>query len=83
MEYVKRYRAKLNFNHRLTKIDGPAKKAWFRCHVASKFTNFGEMAKPRQAQWQQRIEMGNKTRQHPRLGWPLTCRILGIHRFKH
>ena len=29
MEYVKRYRAKLNFNHRLTKIDGPAKKAWF------------------------------------------------------
>ena len=29
MEYVKRYRAKLNFNHRLTKIDGPANKAWF------------------------------------------------------
>ncbi len=29
MEYVQRYRAKLNFNHRLTKIDGPAKKAWF------------------------------------------------------
>lgn len=29
MEYVKRYRTKLNFNHRLTKIDGPAKKAWF------------------------------------------------------
>ncbi len=29
MEYVKRYRAQLHFGHRLTKIDGPAKKAWF------------------------------------------------------
>ena len=37
------------------------------------------MAKPRQAQWQHRIEMANKTCQHPPLGWPLTCRILGIH----
>ena len=29
MEYVERYKANLNFSHRLTKIDGPAKKAWF------------------------------------------------------
>jgi sulfide:quinone oxidoreductase len=29
MEYVARYNANLHFNHRLTKIDGPAKKAWF------------------------------------------------------
>lgn len=29
MKYVARYRANLHFNHRLTKIDGPAKKAWF------------------------------------------------------
>jgi sulfide:quinone oxidoreductase len=29
MEYVKRYDAALNFNHNLTAIDGPAKKAWF------------------------------------------------------
>ena len=29
MEYVKRYNASLHFGHRLTKIDGPAKKAWF------------------------------------------------------
>ena len=29
MEYVKRYKANLNFSHRLTRIDGPAKKAWF------------------------------------------------------
>lgn len=29
MEYVERYKANLHFNHRLTKIDGPAKKAWF------------------------------------------------------
>ncbi len=29
MKYVARYKANLHFNHRLTKIDGPAKKAWF------------------------------------------------------
>ena len=29
MEYVKRYDARLNFNHTLTRIDGPAKRAWF------------------------------------------------------
>jgi sulfide:quinone oxidoreductase len=29
MEYVDRYKANLYFNYRLTKIDGPAKKAWF------------------------------------------------------
>ena len=29
MEYVDRYKANLHFSHRLTKIDGPAKKAWF------------------------------------------------------
>ena len=29
MEYVEKYQANLHFNHRLTKIDGPAKKAWF------------------------------------------------------
>lgn len=29
MEYVKRYRAQLNFNAQLVKIDGPTKRAWF------------------------------------------------------
>ncbi|MDP4002691.1 bifunctional protein tyrosine phosphatase family protein/NAD(P)/FAD-dependent oxidoreductase [Methylobacterium sp. NEAU K] len=29
MEYVKRYDAHLNFHHTLTRIDGPAKRAWF------------------------------------------------------
>jgi sulfide:quinone oxidoreductase len=29
MEYVKRYNAELNFNHKLTKIDGPNQTAWF------------------------------------------------------
>ncbi|MEP3856038.1 MAG: TIGR01244 family sulfur transferase [Porticoccus sp.] len=29
MEYVKKYNASLNFQHRLFKIDGPAQKAWF------------------------------------------------------
>jgi sulfide:quinone oxidoreductase len=29
MEYVKRYDANLNFNHTLTRIDGPARRAWF------------------------------------------------------
>lgn len=29
MEYVKRYNANLNFNHKLTKIDGNKKTAWF------------------------------------------------------
>jgi sulfide:quinone oxidoreductase len=29
MEYVERYKINLNFGHRLTKIDGSAKKAWF------------------------------------------------------
>ena len=29
MEYVERYQAQLNFNHRLTRIDGPARRAWF------------------------------------------------------
>lgn len=29
MEYVERYKANLYFSHRLTKINGPAKKAWF------------------------------------------------------
>jgi sulfide:quinone oxidoreductase len=30
MEYVKRYHATLNFNHTLTAVDGPARKAWFK-----------------------------------------------------
>ncbi len=30
MEYVERYGAHLNFNHRLTRIDGPARRAWFQ-----------------------------------------------------
>jgi sulfide:quinone oxidoreductase len=29
MEYIKKYGVALNFNSRLVKIDGPAKKAWF------------------------------------------------------
>ena len=29
MEYVERYHAALNFGHNLTRIDGPAKTAWF------------------------------------------------------
>jgi sulfide:quinone oxidoreductase len=29
MSYVERYHAKLHFQHRLTRIDGPAKRAWF------------------------------------------------------
>ncbi len=29
MQYIERYHADLNFNHRLTRIDGPARKAWF------------------------------------------------------
>ena len=29
MEYIEKYNAKLNFDHTLTKIDGPARKAWF------------------------------------------------------
>jgi sulfide:quinone oxidoreductase len=29
MEYIKRYDAYLHFQHRLTRIDGPARKAWF------------------------------------------------------
>jgi sulfide:quinone oxidoreductase len=29
MEYIKRYNAHLHFQHRLTRIDGPARKAWF------------------------------------------------------
>lgn len=29
MEYIKRYDAHLHFQHRLTRIDGPARKAWF------------------------------------------------------
>jgi hypothetical protein len=41
------------------------------------------MAKARQVQQHFRIKLANQARQHPRLGWPLTCRILGIHRFKH
>ncbi|MEH3116284.1 MAG: TIGR01244 family sulfur transferase [Methylorubrum populi] len=31
MEYVRRYGAKLHFNHDLTRVDGPAKRAWFTC----------------------------------------------------
>ncbi len=30
MEYVERYGARLNFQHTLTRIDGPARRAWFR-----------------------------------------------------
>ena len=30
MEYIERYRAQLHFQHRLTRIDGPARKAWFQ-----------------------------------------------------
>lgn len=29
MQYVEKYRANLHFNHRLTKVDGVAKRAWF------------------------------------------------------
>ncbi|CAN1550906.1 HcaD Uncharacterized NAD(FAD)-dependent dehydrogenases [Rhabdaerophilaceae bacterium] len=29
MEYIERYNAHLHFQHRLTRIDGPARKAWF------------------------------------------------------
>ncbi len=29
MQYVERYNAQLNFNHRLVRIDGPARMAWF------------------------------------------------------
>lgn len=29
MEYIKRYRADIHFQHNLTRIDGPARKAWF------------------------------------------------------
>ncbi len=29
MEYVRRYKAKLNFNSTLVRVDGPARKAWF------------------------------------------------------
>jgi sulfide:quinone oxidoreductase len=29
MEYIKKYNINLNFGHTLTKIDGPARKAWF------------------------------------------------------
>ena len=29
MQYIERYNANLKFQHRLTKVDGPAKKAWF------------------------------------------------------
>jgi len=31
MEYIERYRARLHFRHRLVKIDGDAKRAWFEC----------------------------------------------------
>ncbi len=30
MEYVERYRARLKFQHTLTRIDGPARRAWFK-----------------------------------------------------
>jgi sulfide:quinone oxidoreductase len=30
MEYVERYRARLNFQHTLTRVDGPARRAWFK-----------------------------------------------------
>jgi sulfide:quinone oxidoreductase len=34
MEYVQRYRAQLQFQHRLTRVDGPARTAWFaRTHA--------------------------------------------------
>lgn len=29
MQYMERYRADLNFGHRLVRVDGPARKAWF------------------------------------------------------
>ncbi len=29
MQYIEKYQAKLHFQHRLTRIDGPAKTAWF------------------------------------------------------
>jgi sulfide:quinone oxidoreductase len=29
MQYIERYNAQLHFQHRLTRIDGPARKAWF------------------------------------------------------
>ena len=29
MEYIAKYRVNLNFQHRLTRVDGPAKTAWF------------------------------------------------------
>src|SRR3546814_11596826 len=30
MQYVERYGARLNFNHNLVAVDGPARKAWFK-----------------------------------------------------
>ncbi|MGH6834323.1 MAG: NAD(P)/FAD-dependent oxidoreductase [Methylocella sp.] len=36
MEYIKKYGVALNFNSRLVKIDGPAKKAWFEVTTDNK-----------------------------------------------
>ncbi|MDO1592173.1 hypothetical protein Q2T49_34260, partial [Pseudomonas aeruginosa] len=30
MQYVEKYGTELHFNHQLAKVDGPAKKAWFK-----------------------------------------------------
>jgi sulfide:quinone oxidoreductase len=30
MEYIKRYNVNLNFTHNLVRVDGPARKAWFK-----------------------------------------------------
>src|SRR3546814_10570953 len=30
MQYVERYGARLNFNHNMVAVDGPARKAWFK-----------------------------------------------------
>ena len=29
MDYIERYRAQLHFQHNLTRVDGPARRAWF------------------------------------------------------
>jgi sulfide:quinone oxidoreductase len=34
MSYIEKYRAQLNFGHRLVKIDGDSKKAWFETNAA-------------------------------------------------
>ena len=41
MEYIGKYRAQLNFEHRLVRIDGDAKKAWFETSTGGRHQNAG------------------------------------------